>query len=517
MPVTSCANFDLDTQKLFSAATQIATFFNLDEPEVRPEFLMIAICGIKGGVIEGLFDYVTSEVLDFKLMLLACIADSYEVKLPEIARKLQHATLPNIEKSIAVDKRVEQIMAEASKDWLERNPKTKKLVPIDYFLGAMLLYTENFEVLDLALMQCDFDREDMFSYLMLASDILDKKYPGMVDLGFDSFDMAQDFYNKTMPNKTETKKSPKKYSSLEVEKHLRRTIIGQNEAISVVMRAIKANDAGLKDPIKPIGMFLFTGLTGVGKTELARQLSVASGMPILRLDMSEYGEKHSVMRLYGAPPSYVGYDEGGQLTNFVSKNPNSIVVLDEIEKAHPDTTNILLQIAEEGTLTDGKGNIVSLNQTIIILTTNIGSRDAAKTPLGFGDNHIRNQKQIFMSATNDFFKPELRGRLSSIIVFEQLSPEGVLQIAKLELKKLSDRMQANRGMQLKASVAVRQQIADTSDVIQFGARNIKSVIARDIGEPLADYILANSLQNGTAITVSFNQKNGYHFSHKNSP
>jgi hypothetical protein len=515
MSETIYTNFDRETRQLLAAAAQIAPIFDSDNPEIRPEFIMVAVCALKGGVCEWLFDFMTSEVSDFKTLLLVGLAGAYDVKLPDVVRKLQH--VPSTGEAFGVlGKHVEQIIKDAQEDWVKRKPKTKALVPIDYFLGAMLLHEGELEVLDLALMECEFSREDMFAYLMSSSAVIDGKYPRQQVAEFHDFGEAAEFLGVTITVKPAVKKSRTVKRTVEaVEARMRKHLIGQDEAIQVLMRAMRANAAGLKDPEKPVGVFLFAGHTGVGKTEAARQLAAATGMPLKRFDMSEYDERHSVMRLYGAPPSYVGYDEGGQLTNFVSKNPASIVVLDEIEKAHPDVMNVLLQIAEEGTLTDGKGMVVKFDQVMLVLTTNIGSKDAARNVIGFGTGNEGGQRAAFDKAVREYFKPEMRGRFTATVIFERLTPDSILRITALELAKLAKRIKANRGISLRFSANVRSQIAASSNAEQYGARDVKKNIARLISEPLANYVLEHKASGGV-ITVSYSAKTGFKFSSKNS-
>jgi len=210
---------------------------------------------------------------------------------------------------------------------------------------------------------------------------------------------------------------------LEIEDYLHRRIVGQNEAVTAVAKAIRRSRTGLQDERRPIGVFLFLGPTGVGKTELARALAefmFGEEEALIRIDMSEYMEKFNVSRLVGAPPGYVGYEEGGQLTEAVRRKPHSIVLLDEIEKAHPDVFDILLQIFEDGRLTDGQGRVVDFRNTIIIMTSNLGSRDiSAGTTIGFLKDQVKfeNMENLVMDAVKKFFKPEFLNRIDEIVVF----------------------------------------------------------------------------------------------------
>jgi ATP-dependent Clp protease ATP-binding subunit ClpA len=310
--------------------------------------------------------------------------------------------------------------------------------------------------------------------------------------------------------KTLKKVKPKKVTLERIEAHLRKSIIGQDPAIEAVVRSIKLAEAGLKDPVKPVGVFLFAGYTGVGKTEMARQLAVATKMPMKRFDMSEYKESHEYAKLIGSPPGYIGYEEGGQLTDFVSKSPKSIVVFDEVDKAHPSVLNLLLNIAEEGALTDGMGMTVRFNQTIVIMTSNVGAREATKEPIGFGVGDAKNAvAHEFDAAVKAYFKPEFLGRMTAIVVFNPLTPEGINRIISLELKKLDDRCASK----LRVTPTVKKCIAGSSNTSLYGARNIKVTIDRDIAVPLAEYILAHKCGKNDVITIS-HRKAGYAFSSK---
>jgi ATP-dependent Clp protease ATP-binding subunit ClpC len=226
--------------------------------------------------------------------------------------------------------------------------------------------------------------------------------------------------------------------------------------------------------------------------------------------MSEYQESHSVMRLFGAPPSYVGYDEGGQLTKFVSNNPNGVVVFDEAEKAHPDVLNALLQIAEEGTLTDGKGKVVSFAETMVFITTNIGAQEASQRAMGFNAGEV-SRTHAFKTALEKFFRPELRGRLTDTIIFEPLTANEILRIADLELAKISQRLLDNRSIKLDFATAINTWIAKQSNTLQYGARNLKVVIANLIAAPLSDFIVAGKLSGKVLIRVGVDENEAVTF------
>lgn len=273
---------------------------------------------------------------------------------------------------------------------------------------------------------------------------------------------------------------------LELEKILQKRVVGQNSALQALADAIRRSRSGLADPNRPTGVFLFLGPTGVGKTETARTLAeflFDDEHAMTRIDMSEYMEKYSVSRLIGAPPGYVGYDEGGQLTEAVRRRPYSIVLFDEFEKAHPDVSNILLQVFDEGRLTDGQGRVVDFRNTIIILTSNLGSSQILEN----GDEvSLGNELQQLLRQT---FRPEFLNRLDEVIVYRRLDREMILSILDMELDKLSRRV-ADRGYRLEVSSAAREFLADVGYDPDFGARPLKRAVQHELQNHLARYILA---------------------------
>lgn len=299
---------------------------------------------------------------------------------------------------------------------------------------------------------------------------------------------------------------------LNLEAELGRRVIGQKDAIEAVSNAIRRNRAGLSDENKPIGSFMFIGSSGVGKTELSKALAsylFNDDNAIIRIDMSEYMEKHSVSRLIGAPPGYVGYDEGGQLTEPVRKKPYSVVLLDEFEKAHPDVSNILLQILDEGRLTDNKGRIANFKNTIIIMTSNIGS-DIIQD--NFSQAKSEDLKAIYattklevMQRLQETVRPEFLNRIDEITMFEPLTQENLKEIAKLNLKQLQERLSL-RDITMNVSDAALSQIAKDGYDPQYGARPIKRLIQKDIVNLLSKKLLANEIQQGYSFTVD--AKNG---------
>ena len=283
-----------------------------------------------------------------------------------------------------------------------------------------------------------------------------------------------------------------------LDKNLQGNVIGQDDAVRKVVRAIQRSRVGLKDPNRPIGTFLFVGPTGVGKTYLTKRLAVemfGSEASLIRIDMSEYGEKHTVSRMMGAPPGYVGYEEGGQLTERVRRKPYSIVLLDEIEKAHPDVFNILLQVMDEGRLTDGNGTTIDFRNTIIIMTSNSGTRQIKDFGTGIGfqstptDEERKQQtRSIVEKALKKQFAPEFLNRLDDIIYFDQLSREDIQKIADIELKPLLRRI-SEMGYTLEISDSTKQQIVAEGYDVQYGARPLRRAIQRIIEDPVCEMIL----------------------------
>ena len=288
-----------------------------------------------------------------------------------------------------------------------------------------------------------------------------------------------------------------------LDKNLQGNVIGQDDAVRKVVRAIQRSRVGLKDPNRPIGTFLFVGPTGVGKTYLTKRLAVemfGSEASLIRIDMSEYGEKHTVSRMMGAPPGYVGYEEGGQLTERVRRKPYSIVLLDEIEKAHPDVFNILLQVMDEGRLTDGNGTTIDFRNTIIIMTSNSGTRQIKDFGTGIGfqstptDEERKQQtRSIVEKALKKQFAPEFLNRLDDIIYFDQLSREDIQKIADIELKPLLRRI-SEMGYTLEISDSTKQQIVAEGYDVQYGARPLRRAIQRIIEDPVCEMILEERIE-----------------------
>ena len=300
---------------------------------------------------------------------------------------------------------------------------------------------------------------------------------------------------------------------LNLEKNLHMRVIGQNEAIESVSRAIRRNRAGLKSTKRPPS-FIFVGPTGVGKTELAKSLAYemfGDEDSIIRVDMSEYMESHSTSKLIGSPPGYVGYDDAGQLTEKVKRHPYSIVLLDEIEKAHPDVFNILLQVLDDGRLTDNQGNTVSFENTIIIMTSNAGS-NLNTNSIGFGNESIGNKNKI-LDALKNTFRPEFLNRVDEIVVFESLNKEQLLQIVDLMLDDTKKAL-ADKNISLEMDTSSKEYLLEKGTDLKYGARPLRRAIQRYIEDELSDKILKSELKNGQTVIVS-NKDDKLHFDIKN--
>ncbi|MFN0263856.1 ATP-dependent Clp protease ATP-binding subunit ClpA [Tepidamorphus sp. 3E244] len=284
----------------------------------------------------------------------------------------------------------------------------------------------------------------------------------------------------------------------DLEKNLKRVVFGQNRAIEALSAAIKLARAGLRDPEKPIGNYLFSGPTGVGKTEVAKQLASIMGVQLLRFDMSEYMERHTISRLIGAPPGYVGFDQGGLLTDGVDQHPHCVLLLDEIEKAHPDLFNVLLQIMDHGKLTDHNGKQVDFRNVVLIMTTNAGAADMAKAPIGF--NRQRREGED-TEAINRMFSPEFRNRLDATIAFGNLPGEVVSMVVEKFVLQLELQL-ADRGVTIELTDEANQWIADRGYDDQMGARPLARLIQEEIKKPLADEVLFGKLKNGGIVRVS---------------
>jgi ATP-dependent Clp protease ATP-binding subunit ClpB len=289
---------------------------------------------------------------------------------------------------------------------------------------------------------------------------------------------------------------------LSLNSTLHKRVIGQDEAVDAVSDAVLRSRAGLQDPNRPLGSFLFLGPTGVGKTELAKALAenlFDSEDHMVRIDMSEYMEKHSVSRLVGAPPGYVGYEEGGQLTEAVRRNPYTIILLDEIEKAHPDVFNILLQVLDDGRLTDSKGRLVDFKNTVLIMTSNIGSQVLLDGVTSEGKIPEATKEQV-LSMLRGHFKPEFLNRIDDTILFTPLSLEDVKGIVEKIVQHLSHRLEEQE-IQLDITEDAKSWIAEKAYEPQYGARPLKRFITREVETPLAKEIIAGRVMPKTKVSI----------------
>ncbi|MDR3127555.1 MAG: ATP-dependent Clp protease ATP-binding subunit [Tannerellaceae bacterium] len=300
---------------------------------------------------------------------------------------------------------------------------------------------------------------------------------------------------------------------LEMEAVLKQQVIGQDEAVTQVVKAIRRNRTGLKDPDKPVGTFMFLGPTGVGKTHLAKKLAeflFGTTDALIRIDMSEYLEKIAVSRLIGAPPGYVGYEEGGQLTEKVRRHPYAVVLLDEIEKAHPDVFHLLLQVLDEGRLTDGLGRQVDFKNTILIMTSNVGSRQLKDfgRGIGFSSSNDTDNKEysrtVIQKALQKAFTPEFLNRIDDLITFSSLSKESIHRIIDLELSSLHKRL-SDLGLSLSLSPEAKDYVAAQADDLQYGARPLKRAIQKHVEDPIADFLLRTTLSGGVSLRLDVSE------------
>jgi ATP-dependent Clp protease ATP-binding subunit ClpB len=285
---------------------------------------------------------------------------------------------------------------------------------------------------------------------------------------------------------------------LRMEDELGKRVIGQLDAVRAVSDAVRRARSGISDPDRPTGSFLFLGPTGVGKTELAKALAAFlfdDERALVRIDMSEYGEKHSTARLVGAPPGYVGYEEGGQLTEAVRRRPYSVVLLDEIEKAHPDVFDVLLQVLDDGRLTDGQGRTVDFRNAILVMTSNVGS-------VFINDPGLDDAKKTdaALRATREQFKPEFLNRLDDVVVFHSLTTEELTRIVDLQVGRLAARL-ADRRLRLTVTPAAREWLAVTGFDPVYGARPLRRLVDTSIGDPLARELLAGAIRDGDEVIV----------------
>jgi ATP-dependent Clp protease ATP-binding subunit ClpB len=304
---------------------------------------------------------------------------------------------------------------------------------------------------------------------------------------------------------------------LQIDNKLHNRVIGQENAVNLVSNAIRRSRAGLQDQNKPIGSFLFIGPTGVGKTELAKSLAdflFDNEDYVVRIDMSEYMEKHSVSKLVGAPPGYIGYEQGGQLTESIRRHPYSVILLDEIEKAHTDVFNILLQILDDGRLTDSKGRLVNFKNTIIILTSNLGTEIIQNRFLSVPESEYDTIYNVALDETLDIlktrFKPEFINRIDEIVLFKPLLRSEIDKITELQLEKVQNLLLKNK-IELTITQSAKRKISELGYDINYGARPLKRVIQRKISDSLAVLILDNNIQSGDHIIVDWSEENEFEF------
>jgi ATP-dependent Clp protease ATP-binding subunit ClpA len=289
-----------------------------------------------------------------------------------------------------------------------------------------------------------------------------------------------------------------------LEQELKAVIFGQDRAVEGLASAIKLSRAGLGSAERPVGSFLFSGPTGVGKTELARQLARVMGVELIRFDMSEYMEKHSVSRLIGAPPGYVGFDQGGLLTDAILKNPHAVLILDEIEKAHPDLFQILLQVMDHATLTDNNGRKADFRNVVLVMTTNAGAQELSQAAIGFGGGPTGRGaagKGAEKAAIERTFSPEFRNRLDAWIAFDPLTPDVIAKVVDKQVAELVDQLRA-KGVALTLAPAARSWLAANGYDERNGARPMARLIDRTIRRPLADEILFGKLLHGGSVVVA---------------
>ena len=292
---------------------------------------------------------------------------------------------------------------------------------------------------------------------------------------------------------------------LQMEEALHKRVVGQNEAIIAVSKAVRRSRSGLKDPNRPIGSFIFIGPTGVGKTELAKALAqfmFGKEEALLQLDMSEFMERHTVARLVGAPPGYIGYDDAGQLTETVRRHPYTVICFDEIDKAHPETFGMLLQILEEGQLSDARGRKVDFRNTIVIMTSNVGSETLSKGPFGIPGTHRAEdfQSQEYESHLKKFFRPEFLNRIDQIVVFHTLTLHEIEQIVELEMVKIRKRLDEQQ-IGLEASPESIVLLAKEGYSTEFGARHLRRTVQQKVEDALSEGILSGEFISGDKVNV----------------
>jgi len=302
---------------------------------------------------------------------------------------------------------------------------------------------------------------------------------------------------------------------LKIEEELKKRVVGQDHAIAAVANTIRRARAGIQDENKPLGSFLFLGPTGVGKTELAKTLAwflFDTEKAMIRIDMSEYMEKHSVARLIGAPPGYVGYEEGGQLTEAVRRRPYSVILFDEVEKAHPDVFNVLLQILDDGRLTDGQGRTVDFRNTIIIMTSNIANEIVSRMDSTEISESVR---EVVLGELKKFFRPEFINRIDEIIVFRKLNKDDIKKIIDIQLERINSRF-ADKKIKVVFDESIKEYLVKVGYDETFGARPLNRAIQKEVLDKIAVHIISNKIKEGDTVTVKYNEKDGVVFEIKES-
>ncbi|MGL5151206.1 MAG: AAA family ATPase, partial [Clostridium sp.] len=285
-----------------------------------------------------------------------------------------------------------------------------------------------------------------------------------------------------------------------LEDRVKNSVFGQDKAVDEVVRAIKISRAGLNEENKPVASLLFVGPTGVGKTEIAKVISKELGVSLIRFDMSEYGEKHSASKLIGSPPGYIGYEEGGLLTDAIRKEPNAVLLLDEIEKAHEDILNVLLGVMDYATLSDNKGRKADFRNIILIMTSNAGAKNIGRNLVGFGDREIRGES--IMEEVKKYFTPEFRNRLNGIVVFNHIDENMAKSISENKLKEFATKLRG-KNIDLKIENSAIERVVESGISRQYGAREILRVIDKDIKPLFIDKILFGELKNGGNCILSY--------------
>ena len=424
-----------------------------------------------------------------------------------------------IEKDGALDRRFQKIVVEAAdvkqsisilKSLQDNYENFHNVSYTDEAIEACVKLSDRY-VTDKALPDKAIDAMDEAGSMVRLRMAKDKRGSGVVDVD----DIARVISRTTgIPVSKVAETEGQKL--LEMKERLQKDVIGQDEAVETVVRAIQRNRAGIKDPDRPVGTFLFFGPTGVGKTKLAKSLAeflFDSSDSIVRVDMSEYSEKISTTRLIGAPPGYVGHEEGGQLSEKVRRKPYCVVLLDEIEKAHPDIFNLLLQVLDEGRLTDSMGRTVSFKNTIVIMTSNVGSRELEEygSGMGFaraGKDPEKDRKAVLDRSIKKIFPPEFVNRVDEKVYFNSLTRSDIEKIIDIEVKGLKERM-AEAGFRLSVSAAAKQFVADEGYDPAYGARPLKRAVTKYIEDPVSEYIIRERMQagverNGKAPTLKVN-------------